>query len=63
VGPPRRGGGLGIAGGAVKDVGVVGPAEAAVTVDLGAGLSGSGGQQRQRLSMRGRAVSDVWTSC
>ena len=51
--PPRRGVGLGIAGGGVKDVGVVGPAEAAVTVDFGAELGGSGGWQRQRSSMRG----------
>jgi len=60
--PPRR---SGIAGGAVKDVGVVRPAAAGSgsVTDLGAGSGGSGqGPQRRRSSTRGRAVSDVGTS-
>jgi hypothetical protein len=58
--PPRRGG---IAGGAVKDVGVVSPAAAGSVTDLGARSGGSEqGHQRQKSSTRGRAVSDVGTS-
>jgi len=60
--PARRGVGLRIAVGVVKDVGVVGPIEVPVTVYLGAGLRDSGGQQKQRSLMRGPAASDVGAS-
>ena len=60
--PARRGVGLRIAVGVVKDVGVVGPTEVPVTVYLGAGLRDSGGQQKQRSLMRGPAASDVGAS-